>query len=91
MYASLPGPSTSSPIEQSAAAVDVVITFDAGPSAPNVINIPITITDDDVTLEALESYEVTLEIIGPAPNVLIGVHPTTTVNVEDDDCKSTCD
>lgn len=81
------GPSTSSPIVQSAASVDTVITFLAGQTAPDVINIPINITDDDVALEAIESYVASLEIIQPAPNVLIGAHPTTSVNVLDEDRK----
>ena len=59
----------------------------AGPSAPNVISIDINITDDLVTLEATESYDVSLRIVGSPPNVVIGRHEITTVYVLDDDCK----
>ena len=88
MHALSTGPSTSSPIERSAAALrNVTVTFMAGPSAPNVISIDINITDDLVTLEATESYDVSLRIVGSPPNVVIGRHEITTVNVLDDDCK----
>ena len=82
------GPSTSSPIERSAAAIDEIITFEAGPSAPNVIDVEISITDDLVALEATESYVATLEIVGsPDSQIEIGRFPTTTVSVLDDDRK----
>ena len=75
---------------QSAAAIDEIITFEAGPSAPDVISIVINITDDLVALEATESYIATLEILGtPASRIEIGqlpTHfPTTNVSVLDDD------
>ena len=60
----------------------------AGPSAPNVIDVNIAITDDIVTLEDTETYEVHLRIVGFAPNVEIGRHEITTVNVLDDDGES---
>ena len=82
------GPSTSSPIEPSAAVLNEILTFEAGPSAPNVLNVQITITDDLVALEAIESYVASLEILGTPDNVIIGQHHKTTVSVHDDDCKS---
>ena len=81
------GPSTSSPIQQSATAMNQIITFDAGPSAQDVIAISINITNDDIALEAIESYVVNLEIVGSPTNVVIGRHEVTTVNVLDEDCK----
>ena len=65
----------------------MTITFQAGPSAPNVIDINIDITDDLVALEDTETYDVHLRIVGFAPNVEIGRHEITTVNVFDDDGK----
>ena len=59
----------------------------AGPSAPNVIDIMIAITDDLVALEATESYVASLEIVGTPPNVEIGQFPTTIVEVLDNDRK----
>ena len=82
------GPSTSSPIERSAEPLDQIITFEAGPSAPNVIDVVINITDDLVALEATESYVATLEIVGtPDSQIQIGRFPMTTVSVLDDDRK----
>ena len=82
------GPSTSSPIERSADAIDRTLTFEAGPSAPNVIDVMINITDDFVALEAIESYVATLEILGtPDSRIEIGQYPTTTISVLDDDRK----
>ena len=81
------GPSTSSPIQQSAAAVDQIITFKAGSSAVDAIAIQIPITDDDIALEIIESYDVNLEIVGSLPNVVIGRHEMTIVNVLDEDRK----
>ena len=71
---------------QSAAAIDEIITFEAGPSADDVISIIINITDDLVALEATESYIATLEVLGtPASRIEIGEFPTTNVSVLDDD------
>ena len=71
---------------QSAAAIDEIIIFEAGPSADDVISIEINITDDLVALEATESYIATLEILGtPASRIQIGQFPTTNVSVLDDD------
>ena len=71
---------------QSAAAIDEIIIFEAGPSADDVISIVINITDDLVALEATESYIATLEILGtPASRIEIGQFPTTNVSVLDDD------
>ena len=71
---------------QSAEAIDEIIIFEAGPSAPDVISIVINITDDFVALEATESYIATLEILGtPASRIEIGQFPTTNVSVLDDD------
>ena len=81
------GPSTSSPIAPSLATVDEIITFSAGPAAPNVIQIRINITDDLVALEATESYVTSLQILGSPANVEIGLHPTTLVDVLDNDRK----
>ena len=82
------GPSASSPVERSAAAIDKIITFEEGPSASNVTDIMISIADDRVALEANESYVTTLQILGTPDNVVLGQHSTATVMVLDDDRKS---
>ena len=82
------GPSTSSPIERSAEFIDRIIMFEAGPSAPNVIDVVIDITDDFMALEANESYVASLEIVGNSNSQIeIGRFPVTTVSVLDDDRK----
>ena len=55
-----------------------------------MIDVEIAITDDLVALEANESYEATLEILGTPDNVVIGQNMTT-VLVIDDDRKSLAD
>ncbi len=62
-----------------------MVTFEAGPDADNSITVEFTLTDDDIALEAIESYIGTLVIMGNPEGVTIGVIATTTVNVEDDD------
>ena len=82
------GPSTSSPIERSAEPINRIIMFEAGPSAPNVIDVVIDITDDLVALKATESYVASLEIVGNSNSQIeIGRFPVTTVSVLDDDRK----
>ena len=67
--------------------MDQTITFDAGTSAQDVIAIQILITNDDIGLEAIEIYDVNLEIVGSPTNVGIGRHEMTTVSVLDEDSK----
>ena len=78
----------SSLVECSTAAIDQIITFEAGPSASNVTNIMISIFDDFVALEANETFIATLEILGAPDNVVLGQYRTATVTVIDDDRKS---
>ena len=81
------GPSTSSPIAPSLATVDEIITFSAGPAAPNVIQVRINITDDLVALEVTEEYVTSLQILGSPANVEIGQHPMTLVDMLDNERK----
>ena len=85
------GPSISSPIERSVAAINQIITFEAGSSASNVIDIMISIVDDRVALEANESYVATLQILGTPDNIVLGQYSTATLEVLDDDRKSLVD
>ena len=85
------GPSISSAIEHSAAAIDQIITFEAGSSASNVTDIMIGIADDRVALEANESYVATLQIVGTPDNVVLGQYSTAILEVLDDDRKSLVD
>ena len=62
-----------------------MVTFEAGPDADNSIIVEFTLTDDDIALEAIESYVGTLDTVGNPEGVTIGMIATTTVNVEDDD------
>ena len=63
------------------------ITFGAGPSAQNVTSVQINITNDEIALEAIERYDINLEIVGSITNVVTGRHEMTTVNVLDEDRK----
>ncbi len=62
-----------------------MVTFEAGPDADNSITVEFTLTNDEVALEAVESYVGTLDIVGNPEGVTIGMIATTTINVEDDD------
>ena len=70
--------------------MDQTIQFGAGPSAQDVLSIQIPLTDDDIALEAIERYDVNLEIVGSPTNIVIGRHEMTTVNVLDNDGKFLC-
>ena len=50
-----------------------------------MLSIQIPLTDDDIALEAIERYDVNLEIVGSPTNIAIGRHEMTTVNVLDQD------
>ncbi len=62
-----------------------MVTFEAGPDADNSIIVQFTLTDDDIALEAIESYIGSLDIVGNPEGVTLGMVDTTTVNVRDDD------
>ena len=62
-----------------------MVTFEAGPDADNSITVQFTLTDDDVALEAIESYIGSLDIVGNPEGVILGMIDTTIVNVRDDD------
>lgn len=81
----LTGPSTQTNIEQSAAGIDQVVTFGAGPDAPNSISITFDLTDDDVALEAVERYVASLSVVDPSSGVRVVQPSVTTINVLDDD------
>ncbi len=72
-------------MEISASGFDEVVTFEAGSDADNSITVQFTLTDDEVALEAIESYIGSLDIVGNPEGVTLGMIDTTTVNVQDDD------
>ena len=76
------GPSDQDNIERSADGIDTTITF---PADQNTVEVSFTLTDDNVGLEDIESYLVSLELIGTPVGVDIGDIPEATVNVLDDE------
>ncbi|XP_064387615.1 uncharacterized protein LOC135335886 isoform X2 [Halichondria panicea] len=79
------GPSTQTDVVISASGFNEVVTFEAGPNADNSIIVQFTLIDDDIALEAIESYIGSLDIVGNPEGVTFGMVDTTTVNVRDDD------
>ena len=79
------GPSLQTDIERSADGIDEVQTFEAGPSAVNLLVFEFALTDDSVGLEAIERYFADLTIVGTPDGVMLGALTRTTVNVLDDD------
>ena len=79
------GPSTQTDVIISADGISETITFPAGPSGS--IFATFTITDDDVGLEAVESYVASLELVVPNDGILVDRN-TTVINIEDDDGES---
>ena len=57
------GPSNQTDIERSGDGIDIIVEFQAGTSAPDSIFINFTLTDDEVALEADETYNVQFEIL----------------------------
>ena len=88
-FPKLTGPSTQTDVEVSGVGVDTVITFGAGPAAPDVIRVNVTINDDQVGLEAVEMFPVSLELSQPNQAVAVGAPDTTIVNIIDDDGRFT--
>ena len=60
-----------------------MITFEAGPNAPDSIFIEFNITDDNVALEPVESYEATLTVLDSGADITEG--GPTTIKIQDDD------
>ncbi len=80
------GPSQQTDIVASGAAVNETDTFILGGNS--IISIDIALTNDDVALEAVEQYILTLSL--PAGTTGIEILPseaTTTINILDDDGK----
>ena len=78
------GPSTQSDVFISAAGIFETKTFPAGSSS---ITFYFDLTDDNVGLEAVESYIASLQIVGSPLGIQTGSLVQTTVIVEDDDRK----
>ena len=79
----LAGPSNNTGIIRSAAGISETKTFPAGSSS---ITFNFNLTDDNVGLEAVESYIASLQLVGSPLGIQTGVCLVeTTVNVEDDE------
>ena len=62
-----------------------MVTFQGGTDAPNNISIPFQLKDDEVALEAVETYTVSFEILTSQSIVGKGMLEETRVNVNDPD------
>ena len=72
-------------VTNSAPAIDETITFGIGDVPPDSIRISLTLTDDQVALEAVETYTASLEIITGTNIIVLGAPEETLINVIDDD------
>ena len=81
------GPSEQTDVAVSAEGIDIIVIFGAGPDADDSIFIPFGINDDEVGLEAVETYTVVFEILSSTNLVFPGMIIETTVNIEEDDRK----
>ena len=72
-------------VTNSAPAIDETITFGIGDVPPDCIQISLTLTDDQVALEAVETYTASLEIITGTNIVMLGAPEETNINIIDDD------
>ncbi len=72
-------------MEISADPIDVIVTFLDGASALDNIEITFDITDDEVGLEAVETYRVSFEILTSTDLVRPGIIQTTDIFVMDND------
>ncbi len=66
----------------SAAGINTIVTFEAGPDAPNRTFVGFAINDDLVALEDLEMY--TVRLLPPA-SVALGAISETSVKIVDND------
>ena len=70
----------------SAHGINTTVRFKAGPGAQDIINVTFNITDDEITMESLEVFEVRLSLPQQDPNVVqMGDINMTIVKVVDDD------
>ena len=81
------GPSTQQNIVQSADGIDTTVIFKAGFGFLNSTSVSFNISNDDVALEELESYNVVLRLPEPTTGIRLGNPSVTTVNILDEDGK----
>lgn len=81
------GPSAQQNIVQSADGIDTNVTFEAGFGSLNSTSVSFNISNDDIALEVLESYNVVLRLPQPTTGVRLGNLSVTRVNILDDDSK----
>ena len=72
-------------VTNSAPAIDETITFGIGDVPPDSFQISLTLTDDQVALEAVETYTASLEIITGSNIVILGAPEETNINIIDND------
>ncbi|ORU95024.1 MAG: hypothetical protein A6F71_10280 [Cycloclasticus sp. symbiont of Poecilosclerida sp. M] len=82
------GPSEQTDVAVSAEGINTIVTFEAGPGASDSIFISFGINDDEVGLEAVETYTVVFEILSSTDLVFPGMITETTVNILDTDSKN---
>ena len=83
------GPSLQQNIDLSADGIDTTVIFEAG-STSNSTNVLFNISDDEVALEPLESYDTVLTLLQSTTSVRLGNPSLTRVNILDDDSKCIC-
>ena len=81
------GPSTQTGIGPDRVKFDSTFIFAVG--GPKEKTISATIIDDDIAFEDDEVVDVSLAIVDPLTDVSLGIFPTATVVISDNDGKST--
>ena len=79
------GPSMQTDVVISAAIISERVTFGAGTTADDIITISFSIVDDDVGLEAVETYVADLEIVAADGIVVDHIYNVTKISILDDD------
>ena len=72
-------------MEISGIRVNTIITFEAGPEAKSMIQVPVTINDDQVGLEAVETFSVSLFLTHSSDEVEVALPNVTVINIIDND------
>ena len=81
------GPSTQTGIGPDRVKFDDTFTFAVGRPKEKIVSA--VIINDDIAFEDDEVVDVSLSILDPLTDVSLGIFPTTTVVISDDDRKST--
>ena len=84
-----PGPSVQPDVVPSIPAIDTTVMIAAG-TMVTIVSVPLTIQDDDISLENVERVGFELELPMGVSGVVVGTPDTTFVNVIDDDGECVC-